>query len=149
MQAYRFQIGRRLIAAVALLGAACAGPPAIHPRSALLATESLGAAGGAGSAEFPRAHWWRVYADPALDALIERALKDNPTMRAAQARLDHALAAQEVAGAAAAPQIAASVDSTRQRFSENYIYPRPLGGSIQWLNGAITIISYMYIAFKI
>ena len=47
------------------------------------------------------ATWWRSLDDPALDDLVDRALRASPTLRAAQARLRAAraaLGAQEAKG---------------------------------------------------
>ncbi|MGB7540854.1 MAG: efflux transporter outer membrane subunit, partial [Burkholderiales bacterium] len=47
----------------------------------------------------------------------------------ARARLDRAMALASAAGAALAPQVGIGADSTRQRFSENGIFPPPIAGS--------------------
>lgn len=124
--------GLALIAlAATLLIAGCAGQGAIAPHSQLARPEALGASG---SATYPASDWWTAYDDAQLNRLIAAALAGNPTIRIAQARLERAQAATEVAGAARLPQVSASTDNSRQRLSENYIYPPPLGGSNQWLN---------------
>ncbi len=38
-----------------------------------------------GQAAWPQGAWWRAFADPQLDALIERALADAPSMQLARA----------------------------------------------------------------
>ncbi|TMH92046.1 MAG: efflux transporter outer membrane subunit [Betaproteobacteria bacterium] len=50
-------------------------------------------------------------------------------MRLARARADQALAAAQIARAPLGTQLGAGIDVTRQRFSENYIFPPPIGGS--------------------
>ncbi len=92
--------------------------------------------GASGSVDYPGSDWWTAYADPQLNQLIATALADSPTIRTAQARLERAQAAAEVAGAARLPQLTGSADSSRQRLSQTYIYPPPLGGSTQSLNTA-------------
>src|SRR5690606_6944963 len=69
--------------------------------------------------------------DPQLNQLIEQALTGNPTLDAAQARLNLANAAVGSARAVRLPQANAGYQLSRQRFSENYIYPPPYGGSMQ------------------
>ena len=81
--------------------------------------------------EWPRDDWWTRYRDPQLDALIAEGLADAPTLAAARARIARASAAAGVARAALLPQVGANGAATYQRYSENYIYPPPLGGSRQ------------------
>jgi NodT family efflux transporter outer membrane factor (OMF) lipoprotein len=80
------------------------------------------------------ADWWTAFEDPALSALVERALADSPTLKASQARVERAAALVGGAAAARAPQVNGALDVTRQRFSENGIYPPPLAGSTQDLS---------------
>lgn len=82
--------------------------------------------------------WWRAFGDSQLDALIAQAVQGNPNLQVAQARLARAQASGDMAGAARLPQLNAALDLTRQKFSENYIYPASLGGSIQEL-GALQL----------
>src|SRR5262249_57731927 len=67
--------------------------------------------------------------DREAGALEEEGLAGSPGIRLARARVDQALAAAQVAGAVRKPQISASGDVTRQRFSENAIFPPPIGGA--------------------
>lgn len=77
------------------------------------------------------AQWWLAFGDPQLNALVDQAIEGNPNLQVARARLARAQAAVTTAEAADKPQINGSLDLTRQKFSENYIYPAPLGGSVQ------------------
>ena len=74
--------------------------------------------------------WWDAYQDPQLSQLVETALRDNPSLRIAQARLARAQAFGDSTDSAGKPQLNASLDMTRQRFSANGIYPPPLGGNV-------------------
>lgn len=80
--------------------------------------------------QWPREAWWRRYGDPQLDRLIDSALAGSPTLTIAQARIAQANAAVGEAQAVRLPQAAANYSLTRQRYSENYIYPEPLAGSV-------------------
>ena len=82
------------------------------------------------------AEWWHAFGDPALDALVERALAGNPGVKVAQARLARADAALASSKAADGPLVVAGLDATRELFSANSIYPPPLGGSIRTLGNA-------------
>ena len=116
-----------------LVLAGCASERGIGHRStpaepAALETEkSLGAVTASG--DWPALDWWKRFADPQLDALVDEALAASPNLRLAQARLDSARAQARIAGAPLRPQVNAEASINRQRFSENYIFPPPIGGS--------------------
>ena len=82
---------------MALVLAGCASVPAIDP-AALPATpaafkEADGRFTTAAPAEAqPRGEWWRAFADPVLDGLVDRAARDNTSIQAATARLAQARA---------------------------------------------------------
>src|SRR5690606_15721434 len=78
---------------------------------------------------WPGDRWWTRYQDTQLNGLIDQALQSNPSLEAAAARVRIAQAAARGARAVQWPQVNANYHFTRQRYSENYIYPPPLGGS--------------------
>jgi NodT family efflux transporter outer membrane factor (OMF) lipoprotein len=121
--------------AVLVLGG-CASSSGIAPVAQTIAPEGLGLQQSAAPGPAIAADWWRSFGDPALDALVAKALADNPTLKLAQARLARADAAVAGAQAAEGPQLNGSLDVTRQRFSATSIYPPPLGGSIRTLGTA-------------
>ncbi|HVN34529.1 MAG TPA: efflux transporter outer membrane subunit [Casimicrobiaceae bacterium] len=119
------RIASALAAVVAL--AACASldhPPLVASQ---IDASSLGAR--AGVIDWPAEDWWRRYDDPQLDALIADGIKGAPTLAAARARIARADAAAGVARGALLPEISGNANSLYQRYSENYIFPPPLGGS--------------------
>jgi NodT family efflux transporter outer membrane factor (OMF) lipoprotein len=79
--------------------------------------------------EWPVEDWWRRYDDPQLDALIAEGIEGAPTLNAARARIARAEAAAGVVRSALLPEISGNANSLYQRYSENYIFPPPLGGS--------------------
>ncbi|MBP6019192.1 MAG: efflux transporter outer membrane subunit [Burkholderiaceae bacterium] len=109
--------------------AACAaispGVSTVQP----LQAEQLGLQ--AGDIAWPSEHWWDSYNDPQLKTLVTQALAGSPRLDAAQARLVMAQAASKGARAVQLPQLNAAYTMTRERFSENYIYPPPYAGSMQ------------------
>lgn len=114
-----------------LLAASLAGCAAIGPGDANVESLDAGQLGlKSVNVDWPSDTWWQRYGDPQLNALIEQALNGNPSMDAAQARLAVANAAVRGAHAIRLPQADASFVSSRQRFSNNYIYPPPYGGSM-------------------
>src|SRR5690606_5670081 len=82
------------------------------------------------NAPWPTTQWWHRYNDSQLTQLIDQALLGSPSMDAAQARLAMANAAVGGARAVQLPQADVNFKATRQRFSGNYIYPPPYGGSM-------------------
>jgi len=80
--------------------------------------------------DWPTDRWWTRYGDGQLNGLVDAALAGSPSMEAAHARLNAANAAVRGARAVRLPQADAGLNVTRQRFSENYIYPPPYGGSM-------------------
>lgn len=73
--------------------------------------------------------WWTRLGDPALDRLIDQALRDNPSMQSVAARLSRAQAGLVQAGAANKPQIQARAEVDRQHFTQHGAYPYPLAGA--------------------
>jgi len=124
-------IGVTVAGAIALALGGCASPLGIAPQSKPLAPAQAGIDAAAPPAPLLAADWWRSLGDAALDALVERALAEQPTLKVTAARLARARAALAAAEAAREPQASATLDATRQRFSANSIYPPPLGGSLR------------------
>ena len=111
---------------MALVG--CASPSGIDASAKLAAPPTLGADATATVAPVA-ADWWRGFEDPVLDDLIARATSGNPSLRIAAARAARAAANSAAADANRAPQLTGQIDATRQRFTENGLYPPPLAGA--------------------
>jgi outer membrane protein, multidrug efflux system len=67
----------------------------------------------------PKAEWWRVFGDPVLDSLESKAVAASPTLGAALARYDEALAAARAVRGALYPTLSANPSASRQLFSAN------------------------------
>jgi multidrug efflux system outer membrane protein len=76
------------------------------------------------------AQWWTTFEDPTLDSLVERAVKANPDLRIAQARVREARAQYGVVSADLYPTIGVSGSYQRQRVSEGSFITGG-GGDIQ------------------
>ncbi|HSW08662.1 efflux transporter outer membrane subunit [Aquabacterium sp.] len=115
-----------LSAALVLAGCASPGPAreALKPSS----PASLGLAADAVTPTVA-ADWWHSLGDAKLDALVEQALKEQPSLQVAAARLSRADAGLQGLRAAQGPQLGLGLDVTRQRYSENGLYPPPIAGS--------------------
>ncbi|HZD19483.1 MAG TPA: efflux transporter outer membrane subunit, partial [Burkholderiales bacterium] len=124
---------RPLALLLVLLLAGCASDRGISHRgtptepAALEAEKALGAETATG--EWPALDWWKRFGDPQLDGLVDEALAASPNLRLAQARLDQARAQAQIAHVPLGPHVNAEASVNRQRFSENYIFPPPIGGS--------------------
>jgi len=125
--------------AAMLFLAGCADMSGIASTATLRAPESVGLTNDAAAAVHVSdiaqnsvdARWWTQFGDAQLNSLIDTALQGNPNLKVAQARVARALANVDVSGAAGKPTLGAGLDANRQLYSENFIYPAPLGGSIQ------------------
>ena len=122
------------LAVASALLAACASTGGEKPVAARTDANTLAAARTlskvpTSDAAWPTSDWWKRYRDEQLDNLVDEALKDSPTLRAADARLRKAVAAAGIADSARKLQLNGSADIARQRFSEHYIFPPPFGGS--------------------
>lgn len=133
--------------AAAFLVAACASTGGLAPRAkpneaaSLEARRSLEGA-PVSPAAWPAADWWTRFGDSQLNALVEEALSDSPTMGVAGARLDRAVALAVAAGAPLAPQVNAQFDTNRQRFSANGIFPPPIAGA--WFTQSQLALGFGY-----
>lgn len=70
--------------------------------------------------------WWQAFADPTLNALVERVLADNLDVKAAMERVNQALAVGRTADAARRPSGSASGGVTRYR--QVFLMSQALGG---------------------
>ncbi len=65
------------------------------------------------------ASWWKVFNDPMLDSLVERALRSNPSLREAAARVREARALRGISDSRSYPTVNAGASAARIRGSEN------------------------------
>ncbi len=128
-----------VIAVASCLLAACAdtGGLAVHSTPLApgqLAAEQSLAATPLSAAAWPREDWWSAFGDPQLDRMVQTALANQPSLRAAQARVRQAQAVVGVTSASLRPQGQLTFKGAEQRFSENSIYPKTLAGQINSIN---------------
>lgn len=119
----------------------CASRDGIAPGAKPVEPSALGLREGS-AVDWPAEQWWRRYREPGLDALVERALADGPTVAVAAARLVRAESAAEFADANRSPQVTGAIDATRQRYTENGIVPKPLAGTIATSNALLLNASW-------
>ncbi len=121
--------------ASALLLAGCASGRGLAPQltatdADTLATARSLAAEPLSAADFPRSDWWTAFGDPQLDALIDEALRDSPTLAAADARARSAQAQAGLADAQRAPTLGASARLSGVQLPET-LAPEPIGGDFK------------------
>ena len=109
-------------AASALLAACAVGPKApdapLPPlASGAFVSSPLGSANGASSTAEARSDWWRLYADPTLDGLIDQAFAQNNELEAAVANLRAVRASLSEARSGLLPTTSTSASATRSRAS--------------------------------
>lgn len=76
------------------------------------------------------AGWWNQFHDPELNELISVAIKDSPSMKIAETRLQAATHLAEEASSALWPSVDLSGYLQRQRFSAMGLVPPPFNGKI-------------------
>jgi multidrug efflux system outer membrane protein len=67
--------------------------------------------------QLPKAGWWHIFHEPTLDALEEEAARASPTLGAALARFDQAVAVARVQGSQLYPSVDLGPSAVRERFS--------------------------------
>jgi NodT family efflux transporter outer membrane factor (OMF) lipoprotein len=91
--------------------------------------------------------WWTLFKSPELNALIERALANNPTLEAAQATLRNANETTAAERGSFFPSISGTYEGERQR-SSGAEFGQPNAGSFLYtLNSASVSVSYTLDAF--
>ncbi len=132
------------LATVIVVGAGlsgCALPAHLAPPPARLDAHTLGLRTDATVAPVDPA-WWHQFGRPELDALVDKALQDNPSLGIAAARLQRAEAIAQRIDAQDWPQVTARFDDSRQRFPEHALFPPSIGGTRQNLATAQLSVSW-------
>jgi NodT family efflux transporter outer membrane factor (OMF) lipoprotein len=129
-----------LLICIAASLSGCVVPQREEPAAAPLAADTLGLTGA--STEIAQERWWTVFGDPQLDSIIDDALRDNPDLARALARLRSAQAQSIVANAGNDPSFGIDGDASWQRLSENYYIPPPWGGTRTWIGQATLSLAW-------
>ncbi|WP_395647705.1 efflux transporter outer membrane subunit [Terricaulis sp.] len=119
-------VSRRLIlACTTAMLVACATPPDLGARPEMAAPDRYDSVQSfaAPVADWPSDRWWQAYGDPALNALIEEALADSPTLAAAAARMRQAQAGAQQTGSSRYPSVQGQtgIETSRQDLSASNI----------------------------
>lgn len=118
--------------------AGCVTPGGLHTTGARLDPNSLSSGRSLANVAlsptaWPKKDWWEDFGDPELSALINEALRTNPSLDEAQARARQAEAVADSVNAARAPQgeLDANVIGARLS-SKDPLYPEYALGSFAW-----------------
>ena len=109
----------------------CVDAPPTMPSETKIAPQTLGLS--AQIAPTPQPDWWKAFNDPQLDRLVPELLANNPTLQSALARIRGAQAELSVQRALYYPNINIDSAETRELVSNDFLYPKPFGGSWQWV----------------
>ncbi|MGH9549789.1 MAG: efflux transporter outer membrane subunit, partial [Terriglobales bacterium] len=96
--------------------------------------------------QWPSDRWWEQFANPEFNALIETALKGDPGLKVASARLREAQGLVRVEGARLLPFLDADVSLTYERLSQHGVLAalnRNVAGA-RFIFGAINPLSFRY-----
>lgn len=72
--------------------------------------------------------WWKMYGDEQLNGIIEEALAKAPSIQSLEAKFAQANTIIQSVESRNLPHLSANASVIRERFSENHIFPPPLGG---------------------
>lgn len=105
-----------LVTMLGLVCSACAtAPPPSIQMAAVPSAVAWHNARPSTTPEWPTADWWSQFGTPELNRVVDLALRDNPDMGAAVARLQQAEALTRQARSALAPSLDATVNMSRSR----------------------------------
>ncbi|WP_417070218.1 efflux transporter outer membrane subunit [Niveibacterium terrae] len=94
-------------------------------------------------AAWPAADWWKALGDAQLDALIAEALRDNPGLDVADARVRSVAAAVGIADAARKPTVGAKLSTNGMRIPDT-VLPQPYGDNYSTVGIASLSLNYSF-----
>jgi NodT family efflux transporter outer membrane factor (OMF) lipoprotein len=101
---------------------------------------------GIARAQWPHDRWWEQFGSPELNELMETALKENPGLKVAAARLREAQGVVKVEGARLLPFLDADASLTYERLSQHGVFAalnKEVAGA-RFLLGVINPLSFRY-----
>lgn len=143
-----------LLAAGALAGCAVGpdfqrpAPPKVNSFTSQPVGETASTAGHGGKAQHfvqvkqIKADWWRLFHSKQLDALIQQAFNQNPSLQAAQATLREAQANLVAVKGGLYPHVSANLNATREKISGAQFGGAVGGSHIFDIYGASVGVSY-------
>lgn len=117
---------RLLLPATLLLSGCLSGPDYVKPELDQVTPAQWRWQPAVPRDELPKGDWWKVFHDPELTRLEERALAENQGLKAAVARVEQARAASRGTAADFFPDIRIKSNTKRERTSGNLPTPVPV-----------------------
>lgn len=118
-----------LISLLCLLLAGClVGPDYQRPQ---VATPSQWRTDQPGAPEAANTAWWEQFGDPRLNGLVRQALRDNPDLRLAAARIEELAGVYQTRRSAFLPQAGLAGSAVNQRLTERGATPLPSNAGVQ------------------
>ncbi len=135
------------VLALSFVISGCIGTHGIAPQGSALSVDGLATdkaiQSAAQDAHWPTGQWWRAYADPQLNRLIELAVEGSPSLAIAAARVRQARAMAGLAESAEGPQVSATANLARHGWPSDQFYgPGALADTRTWDNNAALGLSY-------
>ncbi|MFV1921811.1 MAG: efflux transporter outer membrane subunit [Methylotenera sp.] len=124
-----FKLGSAIVLLTSLTSCMLVGPNYERPELAL--PENYGDAGqslGPSKLDEIPDKWWTLYEDPELNAIVEKAFKNNSSIKSAVARIEEADAQMREVGAYLFPTVDLGSNGTRTRVTESGPFP-PFGAN--------------------
>lgn len=145
-------VGRRLgwiLFSVCLIAAGCAWIPNGEPPADYLEPPEMRETVAEVTSrlrQWPHDRWWEQFGNPELNQLMETALRDNPGLKAASARLREAQSLVRVEGARLLPFLEADASLTHERISQHGVFAalNPDVAGVRILLGIINPLSFRY-----
>ena len=72
--------------------------------------------------DWPHSHWWEIFADPTLNALISEALSQDPSLQSAQSRVEFAKQTAKVTRSTLFPLLFFDFNESWEYLSHNGLY---------------------------
>lgn len=146
--------GTSLILSATVMSLSGCAPGDIVPHATLAAPGATdtgasitdAAAAGGQRPEVAADGWWKIYGDPQLDALVERATNEAPSIALAVARIEQAQAELGVVESEDKPSLTGNADALVEHFPDHYIYGSQYAGKAG-SEGRITVDAYYRLDF--
>lgn len=148
---WRHRVGAIVLMVLSTLLISCASPPqrpaldlSRLPTEASLSSLSVRSDtdGPGRTIDWPTQRWWTSWKLPALEARIDRALRQAPTLSVAQARVRGAQAVLDRSLSGQGAQAGLAIDSSLTRYSEFATAPPALAGRHAWSHAARVALNW-------
>ena len=89
-------------------------------------------------------NWWQIFGDEQLNLIISKALNQSYNLKSIEQRFKKANTIIKAIESQNLPNISFESSLTKERFSENHIFPAPLGGGIFNEYHSATTLEYKF-----